>query len=248
MLVLGGTAEARELAGELVARGVPVVSSLAGRVAAPRLPAGEVRIGGFGGPAGLAGWLRAHDVAAVVDATHPFAERISASAVAGAGMVGVPLLRLERPGWADGDEWPGVDWHPVSTMAEAAAALPALGRRVFLTTGRQGLAVFAGLADLEFLARCVDPPEPPLPPRITVLLGRGPYTVDGELALLRYHRIEVLVTKDSGGSMTSAKLVAARELGLPVVLVRRPSRPAPPPPTVRTVAAALDWLATIGRA
>ncbi|MGC7102250.1 cobalt-precorrin-6A reductase [Amycolatopsis lurida] len=238
VLILGGTAEARALAAALVEQGVPVVSSLAGRVARPRLPVGEVRVGGFGGPDGLAAWLAEQRVGAVVDATHPFAERISASAVAATRLTGVPLVRLERPGWQAS---PGDDWHWASSLPEAADLLPGLGRRVFLTSGRQGLPAFAHLDDLWFLIRCVDPPEPPLPRQHELLLSRGPYQVDGEIKLLRTHRIEVLVTKDSGGEMTAAKLHAARQLGLPVVLVRRPT-PAGAPRTVTTVDAVLDWL------
>ncbi|MCP2163366.1 cobalt-precorrin-6A reductase [Goodfellowiella coeruleoviolacea] len=240
VLVLGGTGEARKLAEELVGRGVRVVSSLAGRVSRPRLPVGEVRVGGFGGPEGLARWLTEHAVAAVVDATHPFAERISAAAVAGARLAGVPLLRVQRPGWQPG---PGDRWHWVDSLEQAADAVGALGRRVFLTSGRQGLAAFARRTDLWFLARCVDPPEPPPPPHIEVLLDRGPYHLAGETALLRGHRIDVLVTKDSGGAMTEAKLVAARELGVPVVVVRRPPRP--PAPTVAEVAAAVAWVVAV---
>jgi precorrin-6A/cobalt-precorrin-6A reductase len=222
VLVLGGTAEARQLAAELVEAGIPVTSTLAGRVSRPRLPAGDVRIGGFGGPHGLAQWLREHGIAAVVDATHPFAERISASAGAACERAEVPLLRLERPGWRerDGDQW---QW--VQTLDEAAAAVPRLGTRVLLTTGRQGLAAFAGVGDAWFLIRCVDPPAPPLPPRHQVLLDRGPYTIDGELALIDEHRIDLVVTKDSGGTLTRAKLDAARSRGVPVILVRRPPRP-----------------------
>lgn len=222
VLILGGTSEARSLAAALVADGVPVTSSLAGRVARPRMPEGEVRVGGFGGPDGLVTWLADHDVAAVVDATHPFAERISTSAATGCATAGVPLLRLERPGWRPG---PDDDWRWVDSLDDAAALVPALGSRVFLTSGRQGLAAFAGVGDVFFLARCVDPPEPPLPPRIEVLLSRGPYRAEDEAALLREHRIDVLVTKDSGGTLTEGKLTAARELGIPVVLVRRPDHP-----------------------
>lgn len=239
VLILGGTSEARALASALVARGVPVVSSLAGRVTRPRLPAGKVRIGGFGGPDGLAAWLTEHRTSAVVDATHPFAERISASAVVAARTTGVPLLRLERPGWAQPE---GAVWHWTDSLDGAADRLPALGNRIFLTSGRQGLAAFAKLTEQWFLIRCVDPPVPPLPPRHHVLLGRGPYTVDGELALLREHAIDVLVTKDSGGTMTAAKLHAAHELGIPVVVVRRPSRQ--DTETVHAVDDAVHWVTT----
>lgn len=239
VLILGGTSEARALASALVERDVPVVSSLAGRVARPRLPVGEVRVGGFGGPEGLAAWLTEHGTTAVVDATHPFAERISASAIVAANTAGVPLLRLERPGWTQPD---GAAWHWVDSLDAAADLLPALGERVFLTSGRQGLAAFARLSEQWFLIRCVDPPAPPLPPHHQVVLGRGPYTVDGELALMREHRVEVLVTKDSGGSMTSAKLRAAHQLGIGVVVVRRPSRP--DTETVHSVDDAVQWVVT----
>ncbi|GAA1339568.1 hypothetical protein GCM10009660_23910 [Catellatospora bangladeshensis] len=229
MLVLGGTGEARELARRALGA-ARVVSSLAGRVSSPRLPEGEVRVGGFGGVDGLVAYLRAERVDAVVDATHPFADRITANALAATAAAGVPLLVLRRPGWTEreGDRWTWVD-----SIAEAAAVVG--GRRALVTTGRQGLGAFA-----RGVARTVDPPEGAT--ALEVVLDRGPYTLDGEVALMRRHAVEVLVTKDSGGSMTAAKLDAARLLGLPVVLVRRP--PAPAAPTVATVDAALDWLRT----
>jgi precorrin-6A/cobalt-precorrin-6A reductase len=236
ILVLGGTTEARELATALDGAGVAVTSSLAGRVAHPRLPPGAVRIGGFGGPEKLTQWLGEHGVVAVIDATHPFAERISASAARACGAAGVPLLRLERPGW---HERPGDDWVWVSGLPAAAALVRSLGERVLLTTGRQGLAAFAGVADAWFLVRCVEAPDPPLPPRHRVILDRGPYTLAGELALIDAHRIDVLVTKDSGGVHTEAKLLAARERGRPVIVVRRPPRPALA--TVATVPEALAF-------
>ena len=240
ILVLGGTAEARELAAALHAQGIPVTSSLAGRVANPRLPAGEVRIGGFGGPDALTALLAEHEVTAVIDATHPFAERISASAARAAPAAGLPLLRLERPGWT---ERPGDRWHWVADLDEAAATIGALGAsRVLLTTGRQGLPAFAGVDGAWFLIRCVDPPDPPLPPRHQVLLDRGPYAIDGELALLDRHRIDVVITKDSGGTYTAAKLGAARRRGLPVIVVRRPRRGAVA--TETTVQRALAWART----
>jgi precorrin-6A/cobalt-precorrin-6A reductase len=197
---------------------------------------GEVRIGGFGGPDGLARWLGAHEVDAVVDAIHPFAEGISANAAHAAPVAGVPLLRLERPGWG---ERPGDRWTWVPDLDQAAAAIPQLGRRVLLTTGRQGLAPFAGIEEAWFLVRCVDPPDSPLPARHELLLDRGPYTLDGERSLVERHAIDLVVTKDSGGAHTEAKLDVARDLGLPVIVVRRPPRP--DVPTEASVEAALRW-------
>ncbi|MGW1677936.1 cobalt-precorrin-6A reductase [Saccharopolyspora sp. NPDC002376] len=237
VLILGGTGEARKLAERLVEQSdLHVTSSLAGRVRAPQLPPGEVRVGGFGGPDGLTDWIRNEQVSAVIDATHPFARTMTDNAVIAAQRAGCPLLVLRRPAW---QPEAGDDWRSAPSMPAAAALLPELGERIFLTTGRQGLAHFAEL-DLQFLVRTVDPPEPPLPPRTTVLLARGPFTLDDELALLREHRIDALVSKNSGGSMTSAKLVAARELGLPVVMVQRPPRP--DAPSAGTVEQAVAWI------
>ena len=223
ILILGGTTEARELAAELTALPeVKVTTSLAGRVSRPGTPAGDVRIGGFGGAEGLAAWLREHHVDAVVDATHPFAGTITANAARAGAATGLPIVVLRRPGWQPG---PGDRWHLVASLEEAADVLPGLGRRVLLTTGRLGLAAFAHLAQLHFVVRSVEPPEPPMPPDADVLLARGPFTVADEAALLREHRIDVVVTKDSGGAATAAKLTAARDTGVPVVVVRRPPLP-----------------------
>lgn len=261
VLILGGTGEARALAAQLDAiGGLRVLSSLAGRVARPRLPIGEVRIGGFGGPERLAAWLDEEHVTCIVDATHPFAQRISASAAQASAASGVPMLRLQRPGWT---ERPGDDWRWVDSLDDAASLLPALPRReqgvsgahhasepqladrplrVFLTTGRQGLAAFRESTDAWFLIRCVDPPEPAdLPPHHEVLLDRGPYTLEGELDLIDRHGIDAIATKDSGGELTVAKLDAARERGLPVVVVRRPAGPRVP--TVDAVDDATAWVA-----
>ncbi|MDX2921801.1 MULTISPECIES: cobalt-precorrin-6A reductase [Streptomyces] len=244
VLVLGGTTEARRLAESLAGdRSVRVTTSLAGRVAAPRLPPGEVRVGGFGGPEGLAAWVREHRVDALIDATHPFAAAMSRNAAEAAALAHVPLLALRRPGWVAQD---GDLWHSTASLAEAAELLPALGERVFLTTGRMGLAAFsgAGLDALWFLVRSVDAPAPPGPARMEVLLDRGPFGLDGEREIIRRHRIDVLVTKDSGGDATAPKLTAAREAGIPVVVVRRPPVPEGVP-VARTPDEAVRWVAQL---
>ena len=238
VLVLGGTSEARALAAGLAGQpGLRVISSLAGRVSNPSLPVGEVRVGGFGGSAGLAAWARAEGVDAVIDATHPFAETISAHAVDACAQAGLPLLRLARPGWTQRD---GDNWHHAGSLDEAAVLLPKLGTRIFLTTGRQGLAAFATLHELWFLIRCVDPPDGPLPARCEVLLARGPYEREAERALMRRHGIEVLVTKNSGGPLTEGKLDAARDLGIPAVMVSRPAATAAE--SVTAVSDAVRWV------
>lgn len=227
ILVLGGTAEARALAAA-----TPVLSSLAGRVSNPRLPEGATRIGGFGGAAGLACFLRDEGITAVVDATHPFAAQISANASVACAQVGVPLLRLQRPGWSDLPQ--AARWTWVDSHEQAAAAVRG---RVFLTTGRQSLHHFAGLP--EVVARVVEPAD--IPEGWTLLLDRGPYTFEGELALLSELEVQTLITKDSGGGYTRPKLDAADALGLDVVVVRRP--PAPQGvETVSSVDEVLQWL------
>ncbi|WP_420034428.1 cobalt-precorrin-6A reductase [Streptomyces sp. cg28] len=238
VLILGGTTEARELAEVLDGR-VRVTSSLAGRVAAPRLPVGEVRVGGFGGVEGMVEWVRGHGVDAVVDATHPFAERISFNAARAAGVAPVPLLALRRPGWVAGE---GDDWREVGSLEEAAEALGEFGR-VFLTTGRQGLAAFAHVGGVHFLVRAVDAPEPPFPDDMDILLQRGPFTLEGEREIIARHRIDAVVTKDSGGAATAPKLVAAREAGIPVVVVRRP----PVPEGVEAAATVVEAAAWVQR-
>lgn len=243
VLILGGTGEARSLAAALSGSDWRVVSSLAGRVARPTLPVGEVRIGGFGGPAALAAWLVAERIDAVVDATHPFAARITASAMAAAPAAGVPLLLLRRPGWTAG---PGDDWRRVPSVPAAVEAVRVLEGPVLLTTGRGGLASFADLPH-RFVVRTVDPPDPPLPRDVELVLDRGPYTVAGETELMRRHAARVLVTKDSGGDQTVAKLVAARNLGLPVVMVDRPVvAGSDTVPSVSDVSGAVAWLGAVG--
>ena len=244
ILVLGGTAEARELAVMLRDGGHRFSSSLAGRVARPRLPVGPVRIGGFGGVDGLRRYLAESGVRAVVDATHPFAAGISANAAAACAAAGVPLLRLERPGWAVA---PGSGrWHWVDHHDEAAATASRLGRRPFLTIGRQSLDRFVGpLAGHDALGRVVDPPDLALPTSWRLLLSRGPYAAGDERRLFAEHGVDVLVTKDSGGSHTWAKMDVADRLGVPVVVVRRPGV-GPGVQVVTDAAAAAEWVRAAG--
>ena len=244
ILVLGGTAEARALAAALVHAGQDVLTALAGRVRDPALPPGRVRVGGFGGVDGLTAFLRSDGLTAVVDATHPFAARISATAVAAADRTGVPLLRLERPGWADHPNAGAWTW-----VADADAARIAANeyRRPFLTTGRQSLATFLPWADRAVLARVVDPPEFAVPERWTLLTARGPYRYAEERRLMAEAGIDVLLTKDSGGTHTAAKLDAAGDLRIPVVVIARPPRPADVA-TVSTVGEVLAWFALVPKA
>ena len=239
VLILGGTTEGYALAGALAPLpGLRVISSLAGRTASPRHPPGELRIGGFGGAAGLAAYLRAERITAVIDATHPFAARMGWNAATACRDAGVPLLRLERPAWTPP---PGAHWQEVDDWDAAARLLAARSRRVLLALGRQELAPFAALDQLWFLIRSVDAPDP-MPPfaQALVTLARGPFSLEDERALLRTHAIDTLVCKNSGGAATDAKLEAARSLGVLVVMRRRPVRP--DVTSVGTVGEALGWL------
>lgn len=236
LLLLGGTAEARALAARLHP-GVDLVSSLAGRVPDPALPVGPVRIGGFGGVAGLRKWLTDNEITAVVDATHPFAATITENAAQACRELGLAHLVLHRPPWAVESAL------TVGCDVEAAELVAAKGySRVFLTTGRSGAAPFAD-SEAWFLIRVVTPPDPAaLPARHEVVLSRGPYRYDGERDLLVGHGIDALVTKNSGGGMTRAKLEAAADLGIDVVMIRRPPLPAGVR-VVESVGEAADWVA-----
>lgn len=240
ILILGGTSEAYALAERLVAAGQRVISSLAGRTESPRLPAGEVRIGGFGGVEGLMDYLRQQGIRCVIDATHPFAAQMGWHAWGACRLSGVPLLRIERPPWTPA---PGDRWEEVAGWSEAVERLRWINaRRVFLAIGRQELQHFASLDDLWFLIRLVSPPDP-LPPfrQAEWLYARGPFALADERDLLDRYRIDAIVCKNSGGEATAAKLIAARERGIPVVMRKRPPRP-PEVQSVATVEAALAWL------
>lgn len=237
ILLLGGTTEASALATALAERGERAVLSYAGRTEAPRAQAIPTRVGGFGGVEGLADHMTREGVTHLVDATHPFAARISANAIAAAELAGVKLLALTRPAWEAG---PGDRWIRVADTAEAVAALGGEAARIFLALGRQTIGDFADAAQHFYLLRFVDAAEVPALPHHHLVVDRGPFTLAGELALLREHRIEVIVAKNAGGTGARAKLEAARELGLPVVMIDRPF--IPDRPRVESVAAVLDWL------
>ncbi|GLS18337.1 precorrin-6A reductase [Labrys miyagiensis] len=237
ILILGGTTEAAALARLLAERpGIPAMLSLAGRTQNPAPPPIPHRIGGFGGVDGLSAFLNEHQVAAMVDATHPFAEQMSANAVAAAQRTSVPLLTLCRPAWR---AEPGDDWTEVADAEAAAVALGAKPRRVFLTTGRLELPAFLAAPQHFYLVRSVDAPEE-LPPYARLILARGPFAEEDELALMQEEEIEVVVTKNSGGSATYGKIVAARRLGLPVILLKRPE--VVEVESVATAEEALAWI------
>jgi len=240
LLILGGTGDAAFLAvrASQIAD-IEVVSSLAGRTKQPLTPKmGTVRIGGFGGVAGLVAFLLDRPIDLLIDATHPFAAQISANAAVAAAECNIPYLMLVRPAWemVEGDRWIEVASH-----SEAATALSWQSQRVFLTIGRQELAAFAGLDAMWFLMRAIDPPAPNTPvPNGKLLLARGPFSLEDERQLLLEYHIDTIVSKNSGGAATYAKIVAARELGIPVVMVQRP--PIPDVEQVADVEGATSWL------
>jgi len=219
ILILGGTAEARELANRLVAKGHDVTTSLAGRTSDPKLPEGNIRMGKFGGIPGLAAYMRVVGTERLVDATHPYAGLISVNAVAAAQVTGIALVRYMRPPWQQQE---GDDWLTLNTAAEAAAALPA-NADVLLTTGHMGLEAFMERDDCQFVVRVIEPPAFELPRHASLLLARPPYELSGELQLMEREGITHLITKNSGGGQTSAKLEAARRLGVKVIMIARPA-------------------------
>lgn len=222
-MILGGSSEASRLARAVAGlRSVEAVLSLAGRTRNPHLPPISHRIGGFGGVAGLVAYLRAERIDLLVDATHPFAERMSANALAASREAAVELAVFTRPPWIAG---PGDRWTEVDGAEAAALAIGAMPRRVFLTVGRQQVAAFEAAPHHHYLIRAIDPPDPaPRLPDFELRLSRGPFTLEDELRVMRDQAIEVLVSKNSGGDAARAKLDAARELGIPVILMRAPRR------------------------
>jgi precorrin-6A/cobalt-precorrin-6A reductase len=241
ILILGGTREAVDLAERLHGcHGLQVTSSLAGRTHAPHMPPGEVRVGGFGGVAGLSDYLRREGIGLMVDATHPFAERMHGNAVQASRGTGVPLLRLERSAW---QRQAGDRWIMAPSVEVAARIAPDHGRRAFLTTGVKELAAFRDVASVWFLVRLVEPPAEPLPLRQhELILGRGPFGAADEEALMHRHRIDLLISKESGGEATYGKIAAARTLNLPVIMISRPATPA----GVRVAASIDDAIRQIG--
>jgi precorrin-6A/cobalt-precorrin-6A reductase len=238
LLILGGTTEASQLARALHTAGFDAVFSYAGRTAAPLAQPLPTRIGGFGGVPGLVDYLRTAGISHVIDATHPFAAGMSKNAISACIETKTPLLGLERPAWCA-----GVDdhWQRVPDLEAAITALPDCPARVFLAIGKQTLAPFAAKPQHHYLLRLVDPPEAALPlPDAQAVIARGPFTPEGDEALLRAHRITHIVAKNSGGSGAEAKLIAARKLTLPVILIDRPALPSRE--TVGSVPHVLDWL------
>lgn len=223
VLILGGTGEAFALAKILHDHGgFEVISSLAGRTRYPIAPPGQLRSGGFGGVAGLLEYLHAESIEAVVDATHPYAARISNNAAKACSSINLPHVQLVRPAWQETAE---DHWIPVDTLGNAAAEILKKGfRRIFLTTGRQELEPFTAIKDRWFLVRMIDQPKDQLGfENCDIVLGRGPFDADGEAALMARHRIDAIVTKNSGGTATYGKLEAAQRLKLPVIMIQRSS-------------------------
>lgn len=238
ILILGGTTEASDLAAAISAAQIPAILSYAGRVDAPRAQPIPVRVGGFGGVSGLQEYLRAEGIGQVIDATHPFAQQISNNAVIACRAAAVPLLAIERPKW---QARPGDPWHCLPDIAAAAAGLSGAARRVFLAIGRQHLDLFTALEQHFFLLRLVDHPQAPLAFRNHhITIDRGPFSTQGDLALLRAHGIDLVVAKNAGGRGAEAKLHAARALGIEVMLIDRPR--ILPRQTVSSTAEAMDWL------
>lgn len=241
VLILGGTSEAAEIAARLAGRPeLTVTYSLAGRIDQPKVPAGDVRIGGFGGVDGLVTYLTSENISFVLDATHPFASKMSPNAEAACNHLGLRLIALSRPPWAKSQ---GDHWHEVPDIESAASCIAQSCSRVFLAIGRQHVDAFTSCTAASFLIRSIDKPSSPPPPNAQLISERGPFDLDHELSLLREHAIDIIVSKNSGGTATYAKIEAARILGIPVVMVSRPEKHTRPTwATVDSALAVLDHL------
>lgn len=239
ILILGGTTEARGLAESLARRDdIEATISLAGRTVDPKPLPLPTRVGGFGGIEGLIDYLTKECIDLLVDATHPFANQISANAAAAAQQSGIPIFALLRPGW---DAVPGDKWICVEDVDSAVAALSGRPRRVFLAIGRQEAGRFSAAPQHSYLVRSVDPVDPPLSaPGCRYVLASGPFGEADERELLNDECIDIVVTKNSGGSATYGKIAAARALGLQVIMIGR--RPPPGVTAVGTVEAALGLI------
>jgi precorrin-6A/cobalt-precorrin-6A reductase len=236
ILILGGTAEARQLADQLVAMGHEVIVSYAGKTSEPQLPQGQIITGGFGGARGLANFLTGNGIQRLVDATHPYSVQMASNAVEAAKATDVPLVRVTRPPWREPQY---AFWHHVPSAEDAAAGLPA-GARVLLTVGHRKLEIFLARSDCSFVVRSIEPPDRALPVNAQSLLARPPFFVGGETELMKHEGITHLITKNSGGVQTEAKLKAAEQLRLAVVMIARPELPpAHEVPTVGRAIAAL---------
>jgi precorrin-6A/cobalt-precorrin-6A reductase len=221
-LILGGTSDANLLAAEIARAGLDAVYSYGGRTRAPAEQPLPTRIGGFGGAEGLADYFRQERITHVIDATHPFAVEMSRNAVAACAETETPLIALERAPWV---RTPGDNWIEVADIAAAAAALPATASRVFLAIGRQHIMPFGEKPQHAYTLRFVDPPEGALPFKADIIVSRGPFTLDGELEMMRTRGIAWIVARNSGGDGARAKIDAARALGLPVIMISRPQLP-----------------------
>ncbi|OAF10608.1 precorrin-6A reductase [Bradyrhizobium centrolobii] len=236
-LILGGTADASLLAAEIARAGIEAVYSYGGRTRAPAGQPLPTRIGGFGGTSGLADYIRREGITHVIDATHPFAAEMSRNAVAACDNTGTPLIALERAPW---DKASGDNWIDVADVNAAVAALPESPAKVFLAIGRQHIAPFATRLQHAYTLRFVDPPEGPLPFAADVIVSRGPFTLAGELEMMRERGIAWIVARNSGGDGARAKVDAARALGLPVIMIARPELPERS--RVESVAEVMQWL------
>ena len=239
ILILGGTGDAVKLAAKLATiPEIEVISSLAGRTRKPAALVGQVRIGGFGGATGLANYLQENSIDILIDATHPCAGQITCNGAIASQLANILHLMLVRPQW---EKVTGDNWIEVESVEAAVQAIPELVKRVFITSGRQQLEPFLQRSHIWYLMRSIDPPDIELP-NSKVLLDRGPFNLEQERKLLQDYQIEAIVSKNSGGRATYAKIIAARELDIPVIMVQRPTRPEGE--KVSDIEEAIAWLSS----